>query len=119
MVSIPRPSLPGGAPPPPTTTCPNPSSRLQVTLPPVQPTVLPPVRDVADSLSDLSLTSNPPSRRPDDENKSFNESGTQTTHDSSEEERNTSPAAEDEDEPVTDGRRIVGQVRLFYVLQIR
>ena len=113
VVSVPRASNPSGGPPPLTTASYPPLSSLPATLPPTKPTSSNIVSELTDSVSGISLSSNRYLRRPDDENKSFNESGTQTTHDSSEEDRNTSPAdQDDDDEPITDGRRIVGQVCL-------
>ena len=111
VVSAPRPSQPGRGSST-TNFYPHHTAPQPVTLPPIQPTP----SSLAGSLSDMNLSSNRYLRRADDENKSFNESGTQTTHGSSEEDRNTSPPDEDDDDPITDGRRIVGQVRVALVV---
>ena len=58
------------------------------------------------SLTDNCLTQYP---HTDDETKTFEESGTQTLRDSNNS-SSTNAESDDTDEPITDGRRITGQV---------
>lgn len=63
------------------------------------------------SLTDNCLTQYP---HTDDETKTFEESGTQTLRDSNNS-SSTNAESDDTDEPITDGRRITGQVKWFNV----